>query len=104
MSLPSAKNSTPTDPQNGFNMAANMSLSFTSEKVKEAELKTLVKNSDQLFSEKSAVVEDYDDFPLTEDTTCGFWVFRGPFCQKFVSILVKVSHYAGLVTNPVRLF
>lgn len=33
------------------------------------------------------------DMPLTEETTCGFWFFRGPFLQKFANKKAYVMIY-----------
>lgn len=30
-----------------------------------------------------------ENFPLTEDTTCGIWIFKGDFLQKWVSPQVE---------------
>lgn len=37
-------------------------------------------------------------FELTEDTTCGYWCFRGPFLQKFANKTAYVILYGMLGT------
>ncbi|XP_075166175.1 solute carrier organic anion transporter family member 74D-like isoform X2 [Haematobia irritans] len=38
----------------------------------------------------------FNEMPLTEDTTCGFWCFKGPFLQKFANQTAYVIIY-GMV-------
>ncbi|XP_050093605.1 solute carrier organic anion transporter family member 74D-like [Anopheles aquasalis] len=39
-------------------------------------------------------IEDmYRDLPLTKDTTCGFWMFKGPLLQRFANKKVYVFMY-----------
>lgn len=35
----------------------------------------------------------FKDMPLTKDTTCGFWLFKGPFLQKFANKKAYVFLY-----------
>lgn len=35
----------------------------------------------------------FKDMPLTQDTTCGFWIFKGPFLQKFANKKAYVFLY-----------
>ncbi|GAB0096936.1 Solute carrier organic anion transporter family member [Sergentomyia squamirostris] len=52
-------------------------------------------NSDQ--KNGGNITEDFEDLynhmPLTDETTCGFWIFKGPFYQKFANKKAYVFLY-----------
>ncbi|XP_059613651.1 solute carrier organic anion transporter family member 74D-like [Phlebotomus argentipes] len=56
-------------------------------------------NCHQVNSEKSILkttedLEDlYNNMPLTEETTCGYWIFKGPFFQRFANKKAYVFLY-----------
>ncbi|XP_065078887.1 solute carrier organic anion transporter family member 74D-like [Ochlerotatus camptorhynchus] len=57
------------------------------------------KNSEstKIGSEFEKMIPDFEDMfkdiPQTQDTTCGFWIFKGPFLQKFANKKAYVFLY-----------
>lgn len=43
---------------------------------------------DELLPDQLDTLLDSGDFPLTADTTCGYWIFRGKLCQRLVSFYI----------------